>query len=52
MTTEELAMFGPTDGMGDRKYANEWLIYCGESNSRGVQFAGWQYYYIESQGSS
>lgn len=54
MTTEELAMFEPTDGM-------EWGIdnipmsdpYTAASKIvEGFQFAGWKYYYIESQGSS
>lgn len=54
MTAEELAMFGPTDGMG-------WGIedipmndpYTAASKVvEGFQFAGWKFYYIENQGSS
>lgn len=54
MTAEELAMFGPTAGMG-------WGIenipmndpYMAASKIvEGFQFAGWNFYYIENQGSS
>lgn len=54
MTAEELAMFGPTDGMGwgiDNIPTND--PYTAASKIvEGFQFAGWKYYYIESQGSS
>lgn len=54
MTAEELAMFGPTDGMGwgiDNIPMND--PYTAASKIvEGFQFAGWKYYYIESQGSS
>lgn len=54
MTAEELAMFGPTDGMGwgiDDIPMND--PYTAASQIvEGFNFGGWKYYYIESQGAS
>lgn len=54
MTAEELAMFGPTDGMGwgieDISMTDPYGDAAG--TVEGLQFGGDKYYYIESQGSS
>lgn len=54
MTAEELAMFGPTDGMGwgieNISMTNPYEDAAG--TVEGLQFGGDKYYYIESQGSS
>lgn len=54
MTADELAMFGPTDGMGWGIENISMTDPYGDAAGtvEGFQFAGWKYYYIESQGSS
>lgn len=54
MTAEELAMFGPTAGMGwgieNISMTDPYTDAAG--TVEGFRFAGWKFYYIESQGSS
>ncbi|MCM1236845.1 MAG: hypothetical protein NC489_42760 [Ruminococcus flavefaciens] len=54
MTAEELAMFGPTAGMGWGIENISMTDPYGDAAGtvEGFQFAGWTTYYIESQGSS
>ena len=54
MTADELAMFGPTAGMGwgiDNIPMNDPYMAASQI-VEGFQFAGWTTYYIENQGSS